>query len=37
MAAVNKARDQLKRLSQANNQVMKKKDDIIEENNETIE
>ena len=36
MAAVNKAGGQLKRLSQANNQVMKQKDNIILENNERM-
>ena len=36
IAAVNKAGGQLKRLSQANNQVMKQKDNIIEENNERM-
>jgi len=36
IAAVNKAGGQLKKLSQANNQVMKQKDNIIEENNERM-
>ena len=36
MAAINKAGNKMTRLSQANNQVMKQKDNIIEENKERM-
>ena len=36
MTAINKAGNKMKRLSQANNQVMKQKDNIFEENKERM-